>query len=244
MRVLSIGLGIFILTSSVWAGTFVETFDDNGNLEKWQELTILGFDSPGLWNIVDGELQYILDFDDGGFRSLLTTGDETWQDYSIEFDVKPLIKHGDGNIAIAARISQTWGVVCTIGDRPFPEPESMARCYGGNLQGLAFLTFAKEPHPLLKRRWHHLKLSVKGNFLTFWINEKQVLGPIILEAKIFENGIEFPDYPNGKIGLGVTNYSVLFDNITITGDDIPEKGELSVTPRAKLATTWGHLKKL
>lgn len=243
MKTLSIGLGIFILTSSAWAGTFVETFDDNGDLEKWQELTILGFDSPGLWNIADGELQYILDFDDGGFRSFLTTGDEMWQDYSIEFDVKPLIKRGEGNIAIAARISQTWGVVCTIGDLPFPEPGSMARCYGGNLQGLAFLTFAKEPHPLLKRRWYHLKLSVKGNLLTFWINDKQVLGPVILEAKIFD-GLEFPNHPNGKVGLGVTNYSVLFDNITITGDDIPEKGELSVTPRAKLATTWGHLKQL
>ena len=98
MRVLSIGLGIFILTSSVWAGTFVETFEDKGDLEKWQELTILGFDAPGLWNIVDGELQYILDFGDGGFGSLLMTGDEMWQDYSIEFDVKPLIKQGEGNI--------------------------------------------------------------------------------------------------------------------------------------------------
>ena len=101
MKALSIGLGIFILTSSVWAGTFVETFDDNGDLEKWQELTILGLDSPGLWNIDDGELRYILDFDDGGFGSLLTTGDEMWQDYSIEFDVKPLINRGEGNIAIA-----------------------------------------------------------------------------------------------------------------------------------------------
>ena len=61
MRVLSIGLGIFILTSSVWAGTFVETFDDNRNLEKWQELIRFGLDSPGPWNIVDGELQYIQD---------------------------------------------------------------------------------------------------------------------------------------------------------------------------------------
>ena len=240
MKALGIGLGLFILTCSAGAGTFVETFDDNGDLEKWQELTILGLDSPGLWNIVDGELQYILDFDDGGFSSLLTTGDETWQDYSIEFDVKPRIKQGDGNIAIAARISQTWGVVCTIGDRPFPELGSMVRCYGGNLQGFEFLTFAQEPHPSLKpSRWHHLKLSVHGNLLTFWINEKQVLGPIVLKAIG-----DFPDYPNGKVGLGVTNYSVLFDNITITGDDIRGKGELSVTPRAKLATAWGHLKEL
>ena len=240
MKTLIIGLGLFILTCSAGAGTFVETFDDNGDLEKWQELTILGVDSPGLWNIIDGELQYILKFDDAGLGSLLTTGDEMWQDYSIEFDVKPLIKHGDGNIAIAARINQTWGVVCTIGDLPFPEPESMVRCYGGDLQGLAFLTFAQEPYPSLKpSRWHHLKLSVHGNLLTFWINEKQVLGPIVLKAI---GG--FPDYPNGKVGFGVTNYSVLFDNITITGDDISEMGGLSVSPRAKLATTWANLKQL
>ena len=239
MKSLRIGLIAFFLTVSAWAGTFVETFDDNGDLEKWQELIRFGLDSPGPWNIVDGELQYILDFDDGGLTRLLTTGDEMWQDYSIEFDVKPLRKHGEANIAIAARISQTWGVVCTIGDLPFPEPESMARCYGGNLLRHAFLTFAQEPHPSLKpSRWHHLKLSVHGNLLTFWINEKQVLGPIVLKAVG-----DFPDYPNGNVGFGVTNYSVLFDNITITGDDIPEKGELSVTPRAKLTTTWGSLKK-
>ena len=161
-----------------------------------------------------------------------------WQDYNIEFDVKPLIKHGDGNIAIAARINQTWGVVCVIGDLPFPEPESMARCYGGNLPGHAFLNFEQKRHPSLKvSRWHHLKLSVHGNLLTFWINEKQVLGPIVLKA--IGN---FPDYPNGKVGFGVSNYSVLFDNISITGDGISDKAGLSVTPQAKLATTWGNLK--
>ena len=74
MKTLSIGLVIFILTSSAWAGTFVETFDDNSNLEKWQELIRFGLDAPGPWNIVDGELQYILDFDDGGLTRLLTIG--------------------------------------------------------------------------------------------------------------------------------------------------------------------------
>ena len=34
MKTLIIGLGLFILTCSAGAGTFVETFDDNGNLEK------------------------------------------------------------------------------------------------------------------------------------------------------------------------------------------------------------------
>ena len=46
----------------------------------------------------------------------------------------------------------------------------------------------------------------------------------------------------GKVGFGVSNYSVLFDNVSITGDGISDKTGLSVTPQAKLATTWGNLK--
>ena len=42
------------------------------------------------------------------------------------------------------------------------------------------------------------------NVLTFWINGKQVLGPVILEAKrllVQVREFLFPDYPNGKVGL-------------------------------------------
>ena len=123
-----------------------------------------------------------------------------------------------------------------------PEPKSMARCFGGVLIGDAFLHYEDKPYRSLSvKNWSHLKLSVHGKLLTFWINGKQVLGPVILEAKNFGHGVEFPDYPKGKVGFGVSNYSVLFDNLRVTtGDDIPK----SVTPSAKLTTTWGHLKQL
>jgi hypothetical protein len=177
---------------------------------------------------------------------LFVIGDEEWQDYDIEVDVKPLRKHGPAHIVIASRIhqakkDQTWGVLCTIGDVPMLEPKSMARCSGRRLpNGVAILDYKKKPYPSLSvKKWSHLKLSVHGKHLTFWINGKQVLGPVILEAKKFEHGVEFPDYPRGKVGFGVSNYSVLFDNLSITtGDDIPK----SVTPKTKLATTWGNLK--
>ena len=41
MKSVIIGSGIFLFIISAGAGTFVETFDD-GNLEEWQEITILG----------------------------------------------------------------------------------------------------------------------------------------------------------------------------------------------------------
>lgn len=243
MKSLLIGLGIFLFTFSAGAGTFLETFDD-GELGEWQELVFFGAEVPGPWKIVDGELQFLLNQDDGGLTRLLTIGDELWQDYDIEFDVRPLKKHGIGNIAIAARIKGTWGVVCTIGDLPMPEPESMVRCFGGNLYGHAFLHFEKKHHrlltvrPLKARGWHHMKLSVHGNLLTFWINGKQVLEPIVLKAIG-----PFPNYPNGKVGFGVSNYSAVFDNVTITGEGIPNHGGLSVTPRERLTTTWASLKR-
>ena len=238
MKSLIIGSGVFLFTFSAWAGTFVETFNDE-DLGKWQELIRFGLNAPGPWNIVDGELQLTLKLDDGGLTRFLTIGDETWQDYDIEFDVKPLEKQGPGHIAIAARFNQTWGVACVIGDLPLPEPGSMVRCVGGNWHGFALLNFESKRHPPLKvRRWSTMKLSVHGKLLTFWINEQQVLGPIVLEAIG-----DFPDYPNGKVGFGAANYSVLFDNITITGDNISEKGGLSVTPSKKLATTWANLKR-
>lgn len=233
MRLGLIGLGLFFLAFSAVAGTFLDTFDD-GKLVDWQILVMFGFDDPGSSEIIDGELQVI---SKGGITRLLTIGEEKWRDYEIEFDVKPLEKHGPGSIAVAARIEGTWGVVCEIEDSDQAAP--VVQCFGGDLHGDFFLNYAREPHPLLKlQKWSTLKLSVHGNQLTFWINGERVLDPITLEPL---HG--FPDFPAGRVGLGIANYTARFDNFKITGPGIPDKNRLSVTPHAKLATVWGHLKR-
>ena len=53
----------------------------------------------------------------------------------------------------------------------------------------------------------------------------------------------FPDFLTGGVGFGLANYTARFDNITITGDSIPNRGGLSVKPTGKLATTWGDLRR-
>ena len=238
MKTLSIGLGILILTCPAWAGTFLETFDE-GKLVNWEELIMFGVDVPGSWEVIDGELQG----SNGGITRLLTIGQETWEDYDIEFDVKPLEKHGQGSIAVAARLEErwggSWGVVCELTDSGNPAAKSTAECFAGNLLGNTFLLYGQKPHPLLKlRKWATFKLSVHGKDLTFWINGKQVLDPITLEPL---HG--FPEFPRGRIGLGLANYTVRFDNLKITGPHIPNSGGLSIIPKAKLATTWGQLKR-
>ena len=69
------------------------------------------------------------------------------------------------------------------------------------------------------------------------------MGPIQMPNLIGVAGVgHFPDFRTGGIGFGVANYTARFDNITVTGDSVPNSGGFTVTPSGKLATTWGNLK--
>ena len=231
---------------SVWAGTFMDTFDD-GDLEGWQELVQLN-NAPGSWKIIDGELHAV---SRDLFIRFLITGDDTWKNYTLEFDVKPLEKHGIGVIAIAARVKETWVVYCSIEDRieiadGKAHPGSRVNCVAGNLHDVIFISLHSKPHALLRlNKWSNLKLAVHQNTIAFSINGKQIIEPT--EIPNFKGALhpdfnEFPDFLMGGAGFGLANYTARFDNITITGNSIPNKGGLSASPRAKLTTTWGQLK--
>ena len=117
MKLGIIGLTMFLLTFSALAGTFVETFNGR-NLDGWEQLIQIDFEAdPDSWEIIDGELHGT---NRGGLFRFLTMGDEKWRNYTIEFDVKPLQKHGDGSIGVAARVQGVGAVVSMIGDAPFP----------------------------------------------------------------------------------------------------------------------------
>lgn len=236
-----IAIVIFFLTFPAWAGKFLETFDGR-NLEIWTELTMYAGNiaadiPPGSWEILDGELHATVK---DGLPRLLAIKNETWKDYEVEFDVKPLEKHGPGVIVIAARITVKGGVVCMIGTLGDDAVVSEAECVGGKLEGNIFKGFGIEKEPPLKlKNWSKLKLSVKGTNLLFWINDRKVIEGIILEPLD-----EQTDFSMGGVGLGLANYTARFDNFVISGNGIPNKGKLLVTPRTKLATMWGSLKRL
>ena len=229
MKTLLVGLGIFIFTSSVWAGRFVETFRD-GDMEGWHEL-LLPQAEPGSWKIIDGELHGI---SPEGFTRLLTMGDKTWRDYVVEFDVKPLEKHGLGNIAIAARVKDTRAIMSVIGDLPLPVPAPLASCFVADFDQKTFSFLDSKVSALLELgEWSTLRLRVDGNIFTFWLNGQQVLETIDPADRLRVGGV----------GLGLSNYTARFDNIVITGEGVPNKGRLPIEPQSKLALTWGALKR-
>ena len=249
MKFVSIVAILFLFTFSVSAGTFRETFD-NKELEGWQELVQLN-NALGSWEVLNGELRAV---SRERFLRLLTTGDDTWRDYTVEFDVKPLNKHGIGAISIAARVQGTWLVHCSVEDPVLlvdgvPLPGERISCNLRNLHDGLSIRLDAGPHPLLHlKKWSHLKLSVEENIIAFSINGKQIMGPMeILNLKGAKhpefNFDEFPDFLTGGVGFGLANYTAHFDNIAVTGESIPNRGGLPVTPHEKLATTWGNLKR-
>ena len=261
-------LSAFLLfTFSASSGVLLEDFD-NGNLGEWTEF-LMGNAGPGSWKIVNDELHAV---SPDNWTRLLTIGDATWENYTLEFDVKPLKKPGRGHIAIAARINGDWAVWCMIGDHPFPDNISQAMWTAGNFRNpTPLILFDSEPHPLLgMKQWSTLKLRVKGNTLDLWINGKPILERVVLpNRETFERFDahrkqhleehhandanwrfrpmelgDFQDFSTGGVGLGLANQTARFDNVRITGDTLPNSGEFwAVTPGAKLATQWGHLKR-
>ena len=241
MRFTSMVTLLCFLAFSASAGTFIETFGDD-DLEAWKELVHLN-KAPGSWEVINNELHAV---SRETFNRLLTTGDNTWENYTIEFNVKPIKKHGIGTIVIAARINGTWAVSCSINDRIVDaDPGTRISCNYGDWHWITFIELHTTPHPLLRlNNWAHLKLSVQENIVTFWVDGKQVMEPtkllILAGVQVFDG---FPDFLTGGVGFGLANYTARFDNITITGDTIPNSGGFAVTPGSKLATTWGNLKR-
>lgn len=237
---------LFLLPLSVWAGTFLETFDGK-DLDGWQQIWV--DKGAAVWEIVDDELHAE---SREAYIHLLTTGDSTWKDYTMELDVKPLKKHGIGGITIAVRVDGTWLVHCSVsdpviirGDDP-PVQERRISCLAGGFHRPMppHAVLIDELHPLLRlNRWAHLKLSVEGDMFAFYLNGEQIMAPTQLQIfRQIEVFADFPDFQTGGVGFGLWNYTAVFDNITVTGDSVPNGGDFAVTPQEKLATTWGQLK--
>ena len=250
MKSVTIVVVLFLLPFSALAGTFLETFDE-GDLEGWQELVQLN-EAAGSWNVINDELHAV---SHEGFPHLLTTGDDTWEDYTIEFDVKPLKKHGRSAIAIAARVKGSVLFYCSFADpvvlvNDDPLLGSWVDCVTGDLHGVKFPLLYAGRHPLLKlNKWSHLKLSVKGEHFILGLNSKNIVETgddfalMHNGQKIKTKAGKLTSFLTGGVGFGLANYAAIFDNISVTGDSIPNNGGFAVTPGRKLATTWGGLKR-
>ena len=221
---------LLLLTVSLWvveAGTLRDNFNDN-DVKGWAEITVplnrgLPFKD---WQVIDGEL-HIEDQDDAIGRHLII-GKDSWKNYVFEIDIRLIKNWGRSNITLVARFKDNRSFVCTIGDEGVLEVNAFQALWAGAVAN----NQKRKPIDLLKvGKWHHLKLKAEGDDFTIWINDQKV--------------IEYQDgtLAQGRVGFGLGNYKARFDNVVITGPEVPDINQgLSVDPRDKPASVWARLK--
>jgi len=224
MRLTVIVLFIHLIATLVWAGTLKDDFSD-GNYNGWTPITFV--EGEGQWVITDGELIVTRPFSRG---CALLIGESSWKDYSVEFDATLHTKLTNWSyIAILLRFEghgQQWrNTVMIYGFRDDIGMSVSIIAY----EQPVWLHDATKIMPFEIGRRYQFKGIVSGNKYQFYLDEE-----LVLQAKI-------EHFSSGKIGLAVCGTIASIDNVIITGDDVPDMN-LSVTPKSKLATTWGRLR--
>ena len=150
----------------------------------------------------------------------------SWKDYTVECKMKFVAMGHFAGISFRDNVAgNRYGFVIKANDNA---------AWGWKVFQGAITTASEIPLPftLSKDTWYELKIVVEGDHFEFYIDGK-------LACEFDDNSI-----PSGKACLVVRNVHAHFDDIVITGPDIPDGGPgFVVTSQSKLATIWGSIKR-
>ena len=257
-------------TLPVSAGTFVETFD-NVNLKGWEEVTERNAPA-GEWRVVDGVLHAeskdnatrMLVITDAAWhdyevaldvmpllrhgRGHIVLAARVNQTHAIVFAIGNIFWNAPAPIVSGFVLELNTGVRFGIPLVLLRIEDLLNGRAGGEIVDEILRVGAVTntcttvlPHPFLERgRWTQLKLRVVKKRLTLSVN-----GALVLPLTCHFDRFAFleEDLTVGSVGFGLAGYTARFDNLKITGEEVPNRGNLSVQPQRKLAVTWGQLKK-
>ncbi len=208
---------------SAFAGTWRDDFEDN-NTKEWE---IFNLDRQvEKWWINDGEAVGEIFLPD--FMSLWLTGEMDWRFYTVSC-----------RIMLEEEKNDPPYIGLTLQDRGHEDSRYLFFLYFVSdtvsiIKGVPGGGMVNRPFTLEKEVWYDLSASVsEDGTLTFRINDLEFTATDPAPLK------------GGKAGLVVGDARARFDDVEITGDNIPNGGPgkpRDVEPRAKLATTWGKLK--
>ena len=225
MLIVFLGVMPEMMGASVQAGTWWEDFND-GNFDGWETLTIAQGPGPaGDWAVVDGELVA----ERNGTSIQIVVGEFDWKNYSIEAKIKLIRRLSPPQIPLAGIAIRKRGGAYYMFFLTFDWNGK-----GGLVGGIAkappiekgFLQFRVQTNV-----WYKLKVEAQNNTFRAFLDD--------------ELAFEFDDHTHGtgKVGLTIRFMEAHFDDIVITGPDVPDNGKPSaVSPQAKLATTWATVK--
>ncbi|MDE0084139.1 MAG: hypothetical protein OXU23_00380 [Candidatus Poribacteria bacterium] len=218
-----------------FAGTWRDDFEDNDTRE-WKIYNLNR--QAEKWWINDNEA--VGEIFEPGFMSLWLTGDLKWKNYSVSCRAKlvddrnepptiglTLHDRGEEDSRYLFFIDYVFDIVRIV--KAVHDDWSSVRHF-----------FTPE-----EDTWYQLKATVyeDGN-LEFSIQNLDA--EVNAEPQVF-TAFDPDPLPGGQAGLVVADARVRFDDVEITGANIPNGGPgrrtpQAVSPRSKLTTTWGKLK--
>ena len=207
------------------AGTYVENFDD-GDFDGWE---IFEGGEPGSeWTVEDGVLtcrREIL------WISELLFGEEDWRNYTIECDAKMVEPLGDELcfMGFDFRIVGTDIVdglldnddVCSVVEF-FGQEASISAWINNEFSG----TSESKGIDFELDRWYRFKAVAHEDTFEFYIDGRLV-------ASYTDDR-----FPTGRIGFFVAACEAQFDNVIITGDDVPDNTDSMVAGDLLAAMYW------
>ena len=221
MRYILFASLLCLLAISAQAGTFVDDFED-GNLDGWGEVLNLG-GGISEWKVEDGILTCRRPSDPSTF---LLFGEKDWKNYTIEFDARMVEKLSNYHaIGMDLRLQNTAnGVWCAL----------RGGANTANIVVWANNNFAKQdtkPFAFELNRWYRLKGVANDDSFEFYVDGELV-------ASLSDS-----NFSTGYVDLDANGCLAHFDNVVITGDDVPDSSSLAaISASGKLAATWGQIR--
>lgn len=262
-------LTFLVMAASTHAGTHVFNFDDANQLSgNWfiRDENIWPEDPENVdWSVENGELVAISSDVCGGMSGnwILDNNYMDWRNCEISCRfkiVQTLIPACNiySNFLFAIHVYGGTGRALMLS----LETRGSGGPWDRVVLGTSDFGWLNQPSlkaPLEEGKWYTLRMVAKGIEYQIFLDDQ-----LIIETKSTK-----PDYARGSVGFGIKNAEMHFDNFILTGDDIPENLEpasqamirelglksmipeselrqsenmAAVSPRAKLAITWGQAK--
>ena len=166
-----------------------------------------------------------------GFMSLWLTGNENWNNYSLSCRAK-LIKQKNNT-------EPYFGL--TLYDAGEENARYLFFVYFNGMSAIVKSTpagSASVPFPFVAEEniWYDIRATVKENLLELRIN-----GNVVGAAQDAE------PLKSGQAGLVISNARVQFDDVAISGEEIPNGGPGKARPvdvKQKLISTWANIKQI
>ena len=210
-------LALLSFTQGVHALT--DNFNDD-NDQGWTRI-------QGKWSVEKGEyVQSDLKWTTTATHETYTRsylGEEDWEDYN--FEAKARIEKG-GELAPIIGIFFRVTEKSPTGDYYLFRLDARASEGPGLIKAPNAIIKINNNKPSEIKRDYILKVEVKGDSIKCYVDGK------------LEIDVQDKSFPKGAIGVGTFNAEGHFDDVTVNGTGIP----LTVSPREKLARTWGLIK--